>query len=62
VEAALKLSELTAAVASRSAFLVEDEVGPLDCMLAAHRMATSASETTIEIRPKARPITRRIGL
>ena len=62
VEAALKFSELIAAVASRSAFLADDDVGPFDCMLVAHKMATSPSETTIEIRPKARPITRAIGL
>ena len=54
--AAVKLIELTAAVASCCAFLVLAEVGPLCCIVNAQRTATSASEQTIEIRPKARPI------
>src|SRR5690349_16156302 len=52
---------LTAAVASVSARFAVAEVGPLCCMLVAQGMPTSASETTIEMTPKARPIARVIG-
>ena len=39
-----------------------DDVGPLCCIVNAHMIATRASDTTIEMRPKARPIARGIGL
>jgi hypothetical protein len=53
---------LTAAVASDSARFAVEEVGPLFFIEVAHRIPTSASDTTMDMRPKTRPIARVIGL